>query len=65
MSDAWSRRDKLIGTLVIPGGLLTPFALLSYVTLGRGGIAVLAALFVAPVASAFHLARRMRRTVPQ
>jgi hypothetical protein len=65
MSDAWSTRDKLIGTLVIPGGLLTPFALLSYLTLGPAGIALLAMLFVAPILSAFYLARRMTQSRPQ
>ena len=56
-SRAWNLRDKVIGTLVVPGGLLTPFALMTYLTLGPGGIAVLVALFVAPIASAFYLAR--------
>jgi hypothetical protein len=27
VSEAWSTRDKLIGTLVVPGGLLVPVAL--------------------------------------
>ena len=29
VSDAWDRRDKLIGTLVVPGGLLLPLGLLT------------------------------------
>lgn len=29
VSDAWDSRDKLIGTLVVPGGLLLPLALLT------------------------------------
>jgi len=28
VSDAWSTKDKLIGTLLFPGGLLIPVALL-------------------------------------
>jgi hypothetical protein len=63
-SDAWTRRDKLIGTLVVPGGLLAPFVLLTLVS-GVPGVAALVALFVAPIISTFHLARQMRRTVPQ
>jgi hypothetical protein len=27
ISDAWSTRDKLVGTLLVPGGLLLPVAL--------------------------------------
>ena len=30
ISDVWSTRDKLIGTLVVPGGLLVPFVLMMY-----------------------------------
>jgi hypothetical protein len=56
-SDAWTRRDKLIGTLVVPGGLLTPFALLTLLTSSPLAIATLVLLFVAPIASAFYLAR--------
>jgi uncharacterized membrane protein len=29
VSDAWDRRDKLVGTLVVPGGLLLPLGLLT------------------------------------
>ena len=29
VSDAWTRRDKLIGTLIVPGGLLLPLMLLT------------------------------------
>lgn len=64
-SNAWGRRDKAIGTLVTPGGLLTPFALVSYITLGPAGIALLTVLFVAPVVSAFYLARRMAGSRPR
>jgi hypothetical protein len=56
-SDAWTRREKLIGTLVVPGGLLAPFALLTLLTGSPIGIATLVLLFLAPVASAFYLAR--------
>ena len=36
VSDAWTARDKVIGTLVIPGGLLVPFILLSVAGSGSG-----------------------------
>lgn len=35
-SERWTRRDKLIGTLVVPGGLLLPLAVLVYYYLGAG-----------------------------
>jgi hypothetical protein len=35
-SPIWTRRDKLIGTLVVPGGLLLPLFVLQ-VTIGTGG----------------------------
>jgi uncharacterized membrane protein len=37
VSDAWDRRDKLIGTLVVPGGLLLPLALLTVAVSAEGG----------------------------
>ncbi len=37
VSDAWTARDKVIGTLVIPGGLLVPGFLLAAVGSGSGG----------------------------
>lgn len=37
VSDAWDRRDKLIGTLVVPGGLLLPLALLTMGISAEGG----------------------------
>jgi hypothetical protein len=37
VSDAWDSRDKLIGTLVVPGGLLLPLALLTIGTSAGGG----------------------------
>jgi hypothetical protein len=36
-SDAWNRRDKLIGTLVVPGGLLLPAYLALAASGGSGG----------------------------
>ena len=36
LSDAWDSRDKLIGTLVVPGGLLLPLALLTTGTSAGG-----------------------------
>ena len=36
VSDAWDSRDKLIGTLVVPGGLLLPLALLTIGTSAGG-----------------------------
>jgi hypothetical protein len=36
VSDAWTRRDKLIGTLIVPGGLLLPFTLLMFVGSSSG-----------------------------
>ena len=37
ISDAWTRRDKLIGTLVVPFGLALPFVLLSFGAVASGG----------------------------
>lgn len=37
VSDAWNSRDKLIGTLVVPGGLLLPVALLTMATSAGSG----------------------------
>jgi hypothetical protein len=56
-SDAWTRREKVIGTLVVPGGLLAPFALLTLLMGSPLGIAALVLLFLAPLASAFYLTR--------
>jgi hypothetical protein len=64
-SDAWTRGDKLIGTLVIPGGLLLPFALVAALTVGPLGIAAVVVLFLAPLASALYLARRLARSRPR
>jgi hypothetical protein len=35
-SDRWTRLDKVIGTLVVPGGLLLPLWVLGYYSLGAG-----------------------------
>jgi uncharacterized membrane protein len=37
VSDAWDGRDKLIGTLIVPGGLLLPVALLTMATSAGSG----------------------------
>ena len=36
VSDAWTRRDKLIGTLIVPGGLLSPLMLLTIAGISSG-----------------------------
>jgi hypothetical protein len=38
VSDAWTARDKLIGTLVIPGGVVVPFFLFAFVSWSSGGV---------------------------
>lgn len=35
-SERWTRRDKLMGTFLVPGGLLLPVAVLLYYNLGAG-----------------------------
>ncbi len=40
LSDAWTARDKLIGTLVLPGGLLVPFFLFAFVGSSSGSSCV-------------------------
>jgi ABC-type Mn2+/Zn2+ transport system permease subunit len=83
-SDAWTTREKLIGTLVVPGGLALPLFLLAMgaysetcsavvggpVTCTGGpsqamqvvGSIVVTALFLAPLVTTAHLARRMGRS---
>jgi len=69
-SEAWTLRDKLIGTLVLPGGLTT-ILVASVMTLsggasGRGqssssntlGIALFVLVAIAPIITAVYLARR-------
>jgi hypothetical protein len=36
LSDAWTARQKLIGTLVVPGGLALPLFFLIFVGMGTG-----------------------------
>ena len=36
LSDVWTTRDKLIGTLVVPGGLALPLVLFTLVAVGSG-----------------------------
>jgi hypothetical protein len=61
VSEAWTPRDKLIGTLVVPGGLLLPLVLL---TTGSGSsvlsVVAVALLLVAPFAAVGYLALRLR-----
>ena len=51
VSDAWDRRDKLIGTLIVPGGLLLPVALLTMAT-SAGGCSTPVPMSGAPEAAA-------------
>jgi hypothetical protein len=66
VSDAWTARDKLIGTLVLPGGLLVPFLLFQFVTSGSGsGTSVwpsvlLWSLLLAPLVADGYLLWRLR-----
>lgn len=67
VSPSWTWREKLVGTLLIPGGLFTPLA----VGLGAGlalpvgaGVLVLLFLLMAPIASVAFLAWRLRRGEP-
>jgi uncharacterized membrane protein len=62
VSPSWTWREKLVGTLLIPGGLFTPLAL----GLLGAGVAVpvellLLFLLMAPLASVGFLAWRLRR----
>lgn len=87
-SRVWTRRDKIIGTAVVPGGLGLPIVLAVVAVTasddacisepGPGGTlvevcdpttgataigsAILVLLTLAPILTAFHLARRMRRS---
>jgi uncharacterized membrane protein len=40
VSDAWTARDKVIGTIVIPGGLFVPFFLLVFVGSSSGSTCI-------------------------
>ena len=58
-SRVWTLGDKLIGTLLWPGGLVTG-VLVAVAFAGRGAVGVLVAVVavVVPVASALYLRRR-------
>jgi hypothetical protein len=56
-SDVWSARDKLIGTLVFPGGLAVLPVLLASSSLATALVVVLA---VGPFLTTLYLARRLR-----
>lgn len=61
-SSAWTSRQKLLGTLVIPGGLLVPFLLLSVASpIGSielfVGVPLLLGLVIAPIVTAAYLWR--------
>jgi hypothetical protein len=74
-SGLWTLRDKLIGTLIIPGGLATvfySFIVLPFFgsdqsssgpsTLGViGAVAGLAVLILAPIATSIYLGRRLNK----
>lgn len=69
ISDAWTARDKVIGTIVIPGGLLVPLLLLTVVgsSSGTGGgtpiwpAIILYLLVLAPLVTDGYLLWRLRR----
>lgn len=65
-SKAWTPRHKLLGTLVIPGGLLAPVLLLSLQTGWTlppwVGVPLLIVLVVAPIVVAVHLWRTAFRS---
>jgi hypothetical protein len=66
-SRVWTLRDKLIGTLLWPGGLVTAMVFASSYLIGNddgndlGVVAVIAALLV-PVATAAYLSRRAKHS---
>ncbi len=56
ISDAWNTRDKIIGTLVVPGGLAGALGV------GLASSVILAVLVViAPIATAVYLSLRLRQ----
>ncbi|MCZ2109633.1 MAG: hypothetical protein LC118_08710 [Dehalococcoidia bacterium] len=66
-SSAWTSGQKLLGTLVVPGGLLVPFLLLSMASpVGSVellvGVPLLGALVLAPIAVVVYLWRVAFRT---
>ena len=68
-SNLWTLRDKLIGTLVIPGGLAPAFFYLSLAggthppsTLQViGGSVALAVMVIGPIATSIYLGRRLNK----
>jgi hypothetical protein len=65
-SDTWTGREKLVGTLIVPGGLLLPLMLLTPGFPGSGGsgvrsIVLCSVLLAAPLATVLFLALRLRR----
>jgi uncharacterized membrane protein len=65
VSNAWNVRDKIIGTIFIPGGLGVPFAVLFLVgAVGAStpnlAIAGVIALLLAPIVTTAYLAYRLR-----
>jgi hypothetical protein len=68
ISDSWSTRDKLIGTLVLPGGIAVPFFLFAFVGEGTGGsgrpvwpAVLLVSLLLAPLVADGYLLWRLRK----
>jgi hypothetical protein len=63
-SSAWRVRDKLLGTLVFPGGLALPLYFLAapsgWLIPAWAGVVILAVLLIAPVLVAVHLHRSRR-----
>lgn len=69
-SGTWTTHDKLVGTLIFPGGLALPLYLFTFWAAGSSGsqsglvtvgwIVVFVGLVVGNLASAIFLARRMR-----
>jgi hypothetical protein len=68
-SDSWTTRDKLIGTFVVPFGLLGSVLLAwAFAQSASGGtlvlwIVLLAVLFLAPLAADGYLVWRLRRGI--
>jgi len=65
ISDAWTAREKVVATLIVPGGLLLPFMLFTIGAASSSGLSVpaivlLAASFAAPLCVALYLALRLR-----
>jgi len=65
-SPAWRTRDKVLGTLIFPGGLLWPFYLLAFAALVTtsedslqvwGALTLLTILTIGPILVAVHLYR--------